>query len=210
LLTDRRGFQIADFSLPKFTSDKIEYPFMFTLVMVLDIIFFNNRNRSLADETIRFTITFNKEVFASPLFFENPAFVTNDPFLLCHVLVKFTYNSISLTSAVRTIHLFTVYTLPLPTRNDTDLSTNQPTKKLTKGGVLRKRETSSLARFDHSCVRSALLEMVNGALKLYITGGVLTLTGFLSWWKAWTFSNQGFVTGGRLSHHATCPLWKGF
>jgi hypothetical protein len=43
---------------------------------------------------------------------------------------------------------------------------NQPTKKLTKGGVLRKRETSCLARFDHSCVRNALLEMVNGALKL--------------------------------------------
>jgi hypothetical protein len=44
--------------------------------------------------------------------------------------------------------------------------TNQPTKKLTKGGVLRKRQTSSLARFDHSCVRNAFLEMVKGALKL--------------------------------------------
>jgi hypothetical protein len=43
--------------------------------------------------------------------------------------------------------------------------TNQP-KKPTKGGVLRKGETSSLARFDHSCVRKALLEMVKGALKL--------------------------------------------
>jgi hypothetical protein len=42
---------------------------------------------------------------------------------------------------------------------------NQPTKKPTKGGVLRKRETSSLARFDHSCGRNALLEMVNGTLK---------------------------------------------
>jgi hypothetical protein len=38
---------------------------------------------------------------------------------------------------------------------------NQPTKKLNKGGVLRKRDTSSLARLDHSCVRNALLEMVN-------------------------------------------------
>jgi hypothetical protein len=43
---------------------------------------------------------------------------------------------------------------------------NQPTKKLTKGGVWRKRQTLSLARFDHSCVRDALLEMVKGALKL--------------------------------------------
>jgi hypothetical protein len=42
----------------------------------------------------------------------------------------------------------------------------QPTKKLTKGGVLCKQETSSLARFDHSCVWNALLEIVNGALKL--------------------------------------------
>jgi hypothetical protein len=46
--------------------------------------------------------------------------------------------------------------------------TNQPkpTKKLTKGGVLRKRQASSLARFNHSCVLDALLEMVRGALKL--------------------------------------------
>jgi hypothetical protein len=43
---------------------------------------------------------------------------------------------------------------------------NQPTKKQTNGGVLSKRETSSLARSDHSCVRNALLEMVKGALKL--------------------------------------------
>jgi hypothetical protein len=43
---------------------------------------------------------------------------------------------------------------------------NQPTKKLTKGGVLRKGQTSSLARFDHSCVQNALLEMVKGASKL--------------------------------------------
>jgi hypothetical protein len=49
--------------------------------MVLDIVFFHNRNRSLADETNWFTIAFNKEVFASPIFFENPAFDTNFPFL---------------------------------------------------------------------------------------------------------------------------------
>jgi hypothetical protein len=47
---------------------------------------------------------------------------------------------------------------------------NQPTKKLTEGGVLRKRQTSSLARFDHSCLRNVLLEKVKGALKT-ITGG---------------------------------------
>jgi hypothetical protein len=42
--------------------------------------------------------------------------------------------------------------------------TNQPTKRLIKGGVRRRRETSSLVRSNHSCVRNALLEMVNGAL----------------------------------------------
>jgi hypothetical protein len=45
-----------------------------------------------------------------------------------------------------------------------DQQTNE--KNLTKGGVLRKRETSSLVRFDNSWLRNALLEMVNGALKL--------------------------------------------
>jgi hypothetical protein len=39
-------------------------------------------------------------------------------------------------------------------------------QKANKGGVLRKRQTLSLARFDHSCLRNALLEMVKGALKL--------------------------------------------
>lgn len=37
------------------------------------------------------------------------------------------------------------------------------------GGILRRRETWSLARLVHSCARHALLEMVNGAL-LYIGG----------------------------------------
>jgi hypothetical protein len=49
--------------------------------MALDIVLFHNRNRSLADETNWFTITLSKEVFARPIFFENPAFVTNFPFL---------------------------------------------------------------------------------------------------------------------------------
>jgi hypothetical protein len=39
--------------------------------------------------------------------------------------------------------------------------TNQPKGK---GGVLRERKTSSLARLDYSCVRKALPEVINGAL----------------------------------------------
>jgi hypothetical protein len=42
--------------------------------------------------------------------------------------------------------LLTCVSLPGPT--------NQP-QKLTKGGVLRRRTTSSLARLNHSCVRNA-------------------------------------------------------
>jgi hypothetical protein len=73
--------QIADFPFPKFTSESIKFSFMFALVMALDILFFDNINRSLANETNRFTITFNKEVFARQIFFESPAFFTNFPFL---------------------------------------------------------------------------------------------------------------------------------
>jgi hypothetical protein len=40
----------------------------------------------------------------------------------------------------------------------TDQPTNQP-KELTKGGVLRRRTTSSLARLNHSCVRNAQLDL---------------------------------------------------
>jgi hypothetical protein len=42
--------------------------------------------------------------------------------------------------------------------------TNQPTERLTKGGDMRRCETSFLVRFNHSCVLNALLEMVNDAL----------------------------------------------
>jgi hypothetical protein len=71
---------------------------------------------------------------------------------------------------------------------DTDGICFTPTKKLTKGGVLRKRQTSSLARFHLPCVQNALLEMVNGALEQK-RGVCLTLTGYLSRRKALTFSD---------------------
>jgi hypothetical protein len=47
LLTDQRGFQIADFPFPKFTSGTIKFSFVFVLVMVLDTVFFHNRNRGV-------------------------------------------------------------------------------------------------------------------------------------------------------------------
>jgi hypothetical protein len=54
-----------------------------------------------------------------------------------------------------------------PTSQPANQPTNQPTnQKAKKSGVLRKLQTSSLARSDKSCVRSALLEMVKVALKL--------------------------------------------
>jgi hypothetical protein len=56
------------------------------------------------------------------------------------------------------------HSITFPWLGNSQSLTNQPTKRLTKGGVRRRRETSSLARSNHSCVRNALLEMVNGAL----------------------------------------------
>jgi hypothetical protein len=41
---------------------------------------------------------------------------------------------------------------------------DQATEKLTKDSVRRRSKTLSLPRFDNSCVRNALLEMVNVAL----------------------------------------------
>jgi hypothetical protein len=41
----------------------------------------------------------------------------------------------------------------------------QPPKKLIKGGSLaRKRQTPSLTKINHSCIRNALLKMVKDAL----------------------------------------------
>jgi hypothetical protein len=80
-----------------------------------------------------------------------------------------------------------------------DRPTNQPTK-LTKGRVRRRRETSSLARFDHSCVWNALLEMLNGA-----SGECAYGNGVLSWRRAVTCQTRGHcywrmtVTSGYLS-----------
>jgi hypothetical protein len=61
---------------------------MFPFIMALVIALFHNRSCSLSDEAKWFTGTFSKEVFASPVLFENPA---------C--------NCVSLMGAVQAIHL---------------------------------------------------------------------------------------------------------
>jgi hypothetical protein len=82
-------------------------------------------------------------------------------------------------------------------------ATNELTKKLTEGGDKRRRETSSRVRLDDSCIRNALLGMVKGTLNCNV-GGVLKVTGFLSWWKAVTFQTRGcrcwweIITSGDL------------
>jgi hypothetical protein len=91
-----------------------------------------------------------------------------------------------------------------PDLNPCDL-TIQPTQMLTEGGVLRKRHTSSLARFDRSCVINALLDMVNGALKL--NRGCAYANEIFVLAEGLDFFKRGVIpTGGRLSHEATCPL----
>jgi hypothetical protein len=78
------------------------------------------------------------------------------------------------------------------------LESNQPpTRKLTTGGVLHKRQTSSLARFHHSCVRNAFLEMVKGALNY--NGGCAYANGIFVAPEGLDFFRLGVVaTGGRL------------
>jgi hypothetical protein len=73
----------------------------------------------------------------------------------------------------------------------------QPTKKLTKCGFLRKRKTSSLAGLNHSRLRNAWLELVNGALQI-TTWDMLTRIGFMSWLMTLTSSGQGklLLAGG--------------
>jgi hypothetical protein len=79
-----------------------------------------------------------------------------------------------------------------------DGCTNQP-KKRTKGAVKCRRETSSLAKFDHFCIRIALLGMVNGG------GGGAYGNGVLSWRKALICRNMSYcfwweiVRSGNLS-----------
>jgi hypothetical protein len=52
----------------------------------------------------------------------------------------------------------------LTVANCTFNTSNQPTRKLTKGGVLRKRKFSSFARLNHYFIRNAKLESEKGAL----------------------------------------------
>jgi hypothetical protein len=63
-----------------------------------------------------------------------------------------------------------------------DAQTNQPIKKLTKGGVLRKRKTSSLARLNH-WIKTTLSTA---------TGDMLTVTGCRLGWRPWHVQTRGY------------------
>jgi hypothetical protein len=94
-------------------------------------------------------------------------------------------------------------------KQPTDRPTDHPNNEKSKGWVLRKRKTSYLPRPHRSCVRNALLEMVNGALWT-VAGEMFVLKRFSSWWKALTcmsvlIDTLAFVlqlkkTPGSLSH----------
>jgi hypothetical protein len=71
---------------------------------------------------------------------------------------------------------------------------SQPSKKLTKGGVRRRCETSSRVRSNHSRVLNALLEMVNDDLNW--NWGFAYTAGFASQQKALTFQARGIADSG--------------
>jgi hypothetical protein len=71
--------------------------------------------------------------------------------------------------------------------------TNQP-KKLTKGGVKRRCQTSSLVRFNHSYILNALLEIVNDALNW--NWGFAYANRFASQQKPLTFQARGIAGSG--------------
>jgi hypothetical protein len=76
---------------------------------------------------------------------------------LCYICMIFTFfNRYTMYREVLDLHVcihvyICMYTNPLCNCWPTNQPTNHPTKKLTKGGVLRKRETSFLVTYDHSC-----------------------------------------------------------
>jgi hypothetical protein len=88
--------------------------------------------------------------------------------------------------------------------------TNQPTKKkkLTKGRVRRRRETSSLATFDHSCARNPLLEMVSVALTQNWVCPYANAV--LSRRRDLILQTGDIAASGGLPQQRTCPFSKGF
>jgi hypothetical protein len=84
---------------------------------------------------------------------------------------------------------------------------NQPTKKLTKGRVKRRHETSTLARFDQSCIRNAFLEVVNVATNY--NGGAAYANRVLLWPKALICDIRGYCYWWEIIPSGNL-LWEGF
>jgi hypothetical protein len=89
---------------------------------------------------------------------------------------------------------------------DVTWPTNQPTKRLTKGGVLRK--TSSIARLNHSCVRNNGWNLKKN-LK-YSNWGYACADGFIVLAEGLDMFRLGATaTGGKGIRRAICPSRKG-
>jgi hypothetical protein len=89
-----------------------------------------------------------------------------------------------------------------------ELGHNQPTKKLTRSGVKCRRETTFLATSDNSCVRNALLDMVNGPWT--ITGWCACANGVSSWRKILTCQNREYRYWWEIIPAGNFPSWKAF
>lgn len=78
-----------------------------------------------------------------------------------------------------------------PYQQESDVAVDQPsTNKKSKGRFLCKHKTLSLARLHHSCKHTALLEMVNNALKL--KQECAYANGILLWQKGLTMQTRRY------------------
>jgi hypothetical protein len=89
----------------------------------------------------------------------------------------------------------------------TNQPTSQPTKRVTKGGVLRRRTTSSLARLNHSYVRNAWLDLKRN--RRYNKWGYAYFNGFVVLAEGLEMFRLGLLTlAGTRTCQAICPLRK--
>lgn len=126
--------------------------------MALDIVFFHNR---AVLWQMRQTRLPSLSLYV---------FVTDFLFLWCHILVKFSHGCVLLMSVVWAVHLFTVYTLQLPTQKDIDWLTSY--QFLAVYLIAHGMQWTCLASTGHFCTRSEQASFVYFFVLLHLPSSV--------------------------------------